>query len=416
MEQVEIIGNINNFEMACDEASRVCAESDYLKSVISEAPEKDLNNTTMQVLNQAIESMKARSGVEYNKVALEGVGSLEELKAVSMEGLKEFVIKIWQSIKNAFTLLYNKIKEFFTSNERKAAELKKDIDKVNKDFKDIEKDVLKADKETVGVKVEILGPSPYLIHKSLYKGSGDQRQIDLHTTVSNLADYAMKSREHHLMEYVRDFKEDILSLVDGVNAATGDSTIVNQVYAILNNYVSEKKLTSEQVANIRKHKDLETVDEFDSEYGNKRYNIRFSIAKSDQGDEADVLNTDQVISKIHTVKDISRLDITGVEVQDGKHLANALSDNYDELINYVKISRELTTIGIAVQGMISDIENKTGGDINSNHVVTLTVVSKAINAIVKLFSVMQGDTMQVLKEHTALFDRFNRLFKEQLLA
>ena len=416
MEQVEIVGSIDSFELACDEAARVCEESDYLKSVISDAPEKDLNNTTMQVLNQAIESMKARSGVEYNKMALESAGSLEELKAVSMEGLKEFVIKIWQSIKNAFTLLYNKIKEFFTGNERKAAELKKDIDKVNKDFKDVEKDVLKADKETIGVKVEILGPSPYLIHKSLYKGSGDQREIDLHTTVSNLADYAMKSREHHLMEYVRDFKEDILSLVDGVDAATGDSTIVNQVYAILNNYVSEKKLTGEQVANIRKHKDLETVDEFDSEYGNKRYSIKFSIAKGDQGNEADVLNTDQVISKIHTVKDISRLDITGVEVQDGKHLANALSDNYDELINYVKISRELTTIGIAVQGMISDIENKTGGDINSNHVVTLTVVSKAINAIVKLFSVMQGDTMQVLKEHTALFDRFNGLFKEQLLA
>ncbi len=416
MEQNQAVQDINEFEQACEDAVRVYCEGSELNTIVSQSPEQDLNNTTMQVINQAIESMKARSGLPYNTLSMESAKTKQELKTVSMEGIKDFIRRVWEAIKKAFIVLVKKIKDFFIGNEAVADKIKENLDKANDDFEGIQKDVLKTDKEAVSLIAVIDSPSPYLLHKSLYKGSGNEREIDLHDLVTNLASYPMKSREHHLLEYIRDFKEDVLKLVDGIDTKVGSPDISNQVYCILNNFISEDKLNPEQVANLRKYKDVETKDEFDSEYGSKRYIVNFCICKEDGGSEAEALKTEQIIAKSHVSKQVDKLTITGVEVQDVKHLVNALSDNYTELTNYVKISRELMDVSMAVQGMIIDIENNAIGDIDLNHVIALTVINKAINAVTRLFSVMQGDVTKVLQNHTDLYNTFNQMFKDQLLA
>ena len=416
MQADQLVKHLDEFEYALDDAAQVYCEGSRLCDIVSQAPGDDLNKTTTLVLQEAIESFKVRSGVSYGGFGLESAVTQEDIKSISLEGFKDFLLRVWNAIKSAFVAMVKRIKEFFFGAEKQAQEIKEDLDKAKKDFKDIEKEIFKADKEATALSVEIDSPSPYLIHKTFYKGSKELLEVSLHDMVANMANYAMTSREHHLLEYVRDFKEDILKLVDSIDTGVAAKDVSSDVFSILNNFLSEKKLSSEQVDNTRKLKDVMAGDEFESEYGNKRYKLHFGISKHGTVSGVDVLKTEQIISKVHVVKNIEMLTITGVEAQDIKHFNNALSDNYTELINYVKIVKEVVGIGGAVQSMISDIENKAVDGIDSKHVVTLSVINKAISAVVKLLAVLQSDVTTVLKEHTDLYLTFNDLFKEQILS
>lgn len=415
MEKIDISSSITQFNDACDEATSVYIKGKELQQIVLEAPESDINSTSMNLLNQAIESLVERSGVCYSTLAMESASSRAELKQISVEGLGNFIREVWEKIKQAFFALVKKIKEFFTGNERKAEAIKDELDKAKEESKEIEKEAIKKDVEGKELEVVIENPSPFILHKSYYKNNPKEVTVKFHDLVENLANYCMKSREHHLMEWVRDFKEDVMKLLDSVDPKAANPDVINEVYAILNNYISEKKLTGEQVGGMRKFKSLETVEEFDSDYGNKRYVMKFAVSKVGESNGAEQLMTEQAIAKAYKTTEVVKLTVTGVEVLDMKHLMNALSDNYTELSNYIKISRDINSLNIAVVDMIREIDGKVTGEMDVSHVVTLSLINKCINAVSKLFTVMQSDVMSVMKEHTALYMLFNDKFKEQLL-
>jgi hypothetical protein len=415
MESLSIVQSINEFNNACDDAVGVYCHGKELQGIVSEAPEGEINATTMNVLNQAIEGLVDRSGVFYGTLAMEAAGSRAELKQISVEGLGNFISEVWEKIKKAFFALIAKIKEFFTGNERKAAAIKESLDKAKEESKDIQKEAVKKDVEGKELEVMIENPSPFILHKSYFRNGNKEVTVKFHDLVENLANYCMKSREHHLMEYVRDFKEDVMGLLDSVDPNAANPSVANQIYAILNNYVSEKKLTGDQASNLRRFKALETVEEFDSDYGNKRYVMKFGITKDGESSGAEQLITEQAIAKAYRANEIVKLTVTGVEVMDMKHLMNALTDNYTELTNYIKISREINSLNIAVVDMIRDIDSNAGGNLDTGHVVTLSLINKGINAVSKLFTVIQTDVMTVMKEHTDLYMLFNQKFETELL-
>lgn len=415
MENEELVQRIEVFEDACDEACNVYRQGSELKQIVLEAPEGDISSTTMNVLNQAIEGLVERSGVFYSTLAMESASTKSELKQISVEGLGNFIREVWKKIKEAFFALVNKIKEYFTGVERKAEKIEEDIKAAVEEMKEVEKEAVKKDTEGVELKVSIDNPSPFILHKSYYKSSGGEVNVKLHDLVNNFNNYCMKSREHHLLEWVRDFKEDMMAILDKVDPKASNPDVINAVYAVMNNYVSDKKLTPEQVSGIRKFKGLETVEEFDADYGNKRFVMKFGVGKEEGKNSSEVLYTEQVISKAHRVGEITKVTFTAVEVLDMKHLSNSLTDNYEELKNYLKISKEVNALNLAVLDMIRDIENGSGDEIDPGHVVTLGLINKGINAVSKLFGVMQSDVMSVLVEHTKLYSLFTEEFKAKVL-
>jgi hypothetical protein len=415
MHNLDIVQSINEFNDACDDAVKVYCHGKELQGIVLKAPEGDINTTAMNVLNQAIEGLVERSGVHYSTLAMESAGTRTELKRVSVEGIGSFALEIWKKIKQAFFYLVKKIKEFFTDNERKAVIIKENIDKAKKEFSDIQKEAIKKDVEDKELSIVIENPSPFILHKSYFKNGGKEVTVNFHDLVENLANYCMKSREHHLIEYVREFKEDVMGLLDKIDPASINVDVINEIYAILNNYVSEKKLTGEQVSNLRKFKGLETVEEFDSDYGNKRYIMKFGINKIGDGNGAEQLTTEQAISKAYRANEIMKMTITGVEVLDMKHLMNALTDNYTELGNYIKISREINSLNVAVIDMIREMDDKIASSMDTDHVVTLSLINKCINAVSRLFTVIENDVMSVMKEHTGLYMLFNEKFRSELL-
>ena len=416
MEHLGIDQHITEFTNACDDAINVYRQGNELKQIVLEAPEGEISATTMNVLNQAIEGLVERSGVSYSTLAMESASTRTELKTVSVEGLGNFIREVWRKIKEAFLALVKRIKEFFTGNERKAEQIKEDIQDAKEEMKDVEKEAVKKDVEGKELEVVIENPSPYILHKSYFKGNQKEVTVKFHDLVDNFANYCMKSREHHLLEWVRDFKEDMLAILDKVDPKASNPNVINEVYSVLHNYVSEKKITADQVTGTRKFKGMETVEEFDSDYGNKRYVIKFGVEKEEGKNSSEALYTEQIIARAHRANEIVKITYTGVEVMDMKHLANALTDNYTELTNYIKISKELNALNMAVVDMIRDIENGAGEDLDPTHVVTLGVINKGINAISKLFGVMQSDVMAVMTGHTKLYTLFTEKFKAELLS
>lgn len=415
MQNQHVVQAIEMFENASDEAANVYRQGNELKQIILEAPEGEINNTTMNILHQAIEGLVERSGVFYSTLSMESACTRTELKTVSVEGLGNFIREVWEKIKKAFFALVDKIKEFFIGNERKAEKIKENIDKAVDDLKEVQEEALKKDEEGTELVVDIENPSPAILHKSYMKKPSSVVSVKFHDLVQNFANYCMKSREHHLLEWVSDFKEDMLSLLDIVNPKMANPEIINEVYAILNNYVSEKKLTALEVSNIRKFKGLSVTEEFDSDYGNKRYVVKFGVGKEEGNNSSESLYTEQIISKAFKINDVDRLSVSGVEVLDMKHLENALLDNHKELANYIKISKEINALNLAVLDMIKDIDKGADGEVDPSHVVTLGLISKTINAVSKLFSTLQSDVMLVLVEHTKLYSLFTQKFKEKLL-
>lgn len=415
MQNQHVVQSIEMFENASDEAANVYRQGNELKQIILEAPEGEINSTTMNVLHQAIEGLVERSGVFYSTLSMESACTRTELKTVSVEGLGNFIREVWEKIKKAFFALVDKIKEFFTGNERKAEKIKENIDKAVDDLKEVEKEAVKKDVEGTELSVDIENPSSAILHKSYLKGSDGQVTVKFHDLVENFANYCMKSREHHLLEWVKDFKEDVLSLLDKINPKMANPEVINEVYAILNNYISEKKITALEVSNTRKFKSLSVSDEFDSDYGNKRYVIRFGVGKEEGNSSSETLNTEQIISKAFKVNEVTKLTVTGVEVLDMKHLENALLDNHKELGNYIKISKEINALNMAVLDMIKEIDQGANGEVDPSHVVTLGLINKTVGAVSKLFSVLQSDVMLVMVEHTKLYSLFTQKFKEKLL-
>lgn len=395
--------DLDYFDYALEQASVAYSKTDGLVELIKTAPERELNNTAMQVLNHAIESLQERSGVFYNTLALESVQSTEELRSVTLEGFKEFVSKIWEAIKKAIIALYNKIKEYFTSGEREVKNMKDDLDKAKSEFKDVEKSILKADKEATSVVMELVGPSPYLIHNSLYKSSNPVKKIELHDIVTNLKNYAMTSEEHHLLEGIEDYREDIAKLIAALDGSTFDTTILDKVYAIMNNYASEKKLEYSAVVGMRQHKDVSTTKAFDSTYGSKRFEISFSVSKKKEGEDTSALVTDQIVSKVHSSRDAEKLLIDGVESRDAYHLVTAVEENLDYLTKQVEVSKDLLNTVSNLQTLMQSIDSGKLGTIHSGHVLTLSVISKSINSILKLFNSMRGDYSKVVGEHLNLY-------------
>lgn len=403
MKAMDLSKTLESFDFGMEEASVVCHKTDNLVELIKTAPESELNNTAMQVLYQAIEGLQERSGVFYSTVALESAKTPMELKTVTLEGLKEFAKQVWEAIKKAVLALYNKIKEYFTSGEKQVKDMKEDLKDAQQEFKDVEKSILKADKETVSVVMELVGPSPYLIHKSLYRVSNPVKKIELHDIVTNLKNYAMSSKEHHLLEGISDFKEDIVKLIDTLSADSFDTAIFDKVYAIMHNYASEDKLTDGAVGGMRQHKDVVTKLEFDSEYASKRFVISFGVNKKTPDENATALVTDQVIGRVHVSRDAEKLLIEGVESRDAYHLVGAIEENLDYLTKQVGVSKELLSMLSAIQEMIADIDSGKMGNLHSGHSLTLTVITKAINAIVKLFDAMRTDYGKVVQEHLNLY-------------
>ena len=415
MENLSIDQHITEFTNACDDAVNVYRQGNELKQIVLEAPEGDISSTTMNVLNQAIEGLVERSGVSYSTLAMESASTRTELKQVSVEGLGNFIREVWRKIKEAFLALVKRIKEFFTSGERKADKIKEDIKDAKEEMKEVEKEAVKRDVEGKELEVVIENPNPYILHKSYFKGSQKEVTVKFHDMVDNFANYCMKSREHHLLEWVRDFKEDMMAILDRIDPKASNPNVINEVYSALHNYVSEKKYNPQEIANIRAMKPIEIVEEFDSDYGNKRYEMKFGVGKEEGNNNSETLHTEQMIAKAYRVSEIVKITFTGVEVMDMKHLQNALNDNSTELINYIKIAKELNALNMAVVDMIRDIENGASGDLDPNHVVTLGLVNKSINAVTKLFSVIQTDVMNTIIEHTKLYALFTEKFKAELL-
>lgn len=415
MENLSIVQHITEFDNACDDAVNVYRQGNELKQIVLEAPEGDISATTMNVLNQAIEGLVERSGVSYSTLAMESASTRTELKQISVEGLGKFIVEVWERIKAAFLALVKRIKEFFTGGERKAEQIDKEIKEAKEEMKDVEKEAVKKDVEGKELEVTIENPSPFILHKSYFKANAKHVSVKFHDLVDNFANYCMKSREHHLMEWVRDFKEDMLAILDKVDPKASNPEVINEVYAVLHNYVSEKKLSTDQVRGGRTYKAMETVEEFDSDYGNKRYVIKFGVGKEEGKSSSDTLYTEQMIAKAYRVNEIEKITFTGVEVMDMKHLENALTDNYKELVNYIKISKEINALNMAVVDMIRDIENGAGSDLDPGHVVTLGLINKGINAVSKLFGVIQTDVMTTMSEHTKLYTLFTEEFKAKLL-
>ena len=415
MENLSIDQHITEFTNACDDAVNVYRQGNELKQIVLEAPEGDISATTMNVLNQAIEGLVERSGVSYSTLAMESASTRTELKQVSVEGLGNFIREVWRKIKEAFLTLVKRIKEFFTGNERKADKIKEDIKDAKEEMKEVEKEAVKKDLEGKELEVVIENPNPYILHQSYFKGSQKEVTVKFHDMVDNFANYCMKSREHHLLEWVRDFKEDMMAILDRIDPKVSNPNVINEVYSALHNYVSEKKYNPQEIANIRAMKPIEIVEEFDSDYGNKRYEMKFGVGKEEGNNNSETLHTEQMIAKAYRVSEIVKITFTGVEVMDMKHLQNALNDNSTELINYIKIAKELNALNMAVVDMIRDIENGASGDLDPNHVVTLGLVNKSINAVTKLFSVIQTDVMNTIIEHTKLYALFTEKFKAELL-
>lgn len=415
MENLSIVQHITEFDNACDDAVNVYRQGNELKQIVLEAPEGEISATTMNVLNQAIEGLVERSGVSYSTLATESASTRTELKTVSVEGLGKFIGEVWERIKAAFFALVKRIKDFFTNGERKADQIKEDIQDAKDEMKEVEKEAVKKDVEGKELEVTIENPSPFILHKSYFKANSKHVSVKFHDLVDNFANYCMKSREHHLLEWVRDFKEDMLSILDKVDPKASNPGVISEVYSALHNYVSEKKLSADQITGTRKFKGMETVEEFDSDYGNKRYVMKFGVGKNEGKDGTDSLYTEQMIAKAYRTNEIEKITFTAVEVLDMKHLANALTDNYTELANYIKISKEINALNMAVVDMIRDIENGASGDLDPGHVVTLGLVNKGINAISKLFGVMQADVMSVMTEHVKLYTLFTEKFKSELL-
>lgn len=415
MENLSIAEHITEFDNACDDAVSVYCRGNELKQIVLEAPEGDISATTMNVLNQAIEGLVERSGVSYSTLAMESASTRTELKQISVEGLGKFIVEVWERIKAAFLALVKRIKEFFTGGERKAEQIDKEIKQAKEEMKDVEKEAVKKDVEGKELEVTIENPSPFILHKSYFKANAKHVSVKFHDLVDNFANYCMKSREHHLMEWVRDFKEDMLGILDKVDPKASNPEVINEVYAVLHNYVSEKKLSTDQVRGGRAYKAMETVEEFDSDYGNKRYVIKFGVGKEEGKSSSDALYTEQMIAKAYRSNEIEKITFTGVEVMDMKHLENALTDNYKELVNYIKISKGINALNMAVVDMIRDIENGAGSDLDPGHVVTLGLINKGINAVSKLFGVIQTDVMTTMTEHTKLYALFTEEFKAKLL-
>lgn len=411
---MDLVKHIESFDFGMEEASVVCQRTDNLVELIKTAPEANLNDTTMQVLYQAIEGFQERSGVFYNTLALESAKTPLELKTATLEGLKEFAANVWQAIKKAIAALYNKIKEYFSSGEKQVKDLKDDLKDAQKEFKDVEDSILKADKEATSVVMELVGPSPYLIHKTLYGASSPVKKTNLHDVVTNLKNYAMTSKEHHLLDGISDFKEDIDRLVNSLGADSFDTGIFDKVYVIMNNYVSDKKLTDSAVAGMRQHKNVLTKLEFDSEYASKRYIVSFGVAKKKVDEDATALMTDQVIGKVHISRDTEKLLVEGVESRDMGHLVSAVEENLDYLTKQVGVSKELLGMLSAIEDMIADIDAGKLGNLHSGHSLTLAAITKAINAIIKLFGTIRTDYGKVVSEHLNLYMRMVEELKSRV--
>jgi hypothetical protein len=179
MENLSIAEHITEFDNACDDAVSVYCRGNELKQIVLEAPEGEISATTMNVLNQAIEGLVERSGVSYSTLAMESASTRTELKTVSVEGLGKFISEVWERIKAAFLALVKRIKEFFTNGERKADQIKEDIQEAKDEMKEVEKEAVKKDVEGKELEVVIENPSPFILHKSYFKANSKHVSVKL---------------------------------------------------------------------------------------------------------------------------------------------------------------------------------------------------------------------------------------------
>lgn len=415
MQEINIGEHIEQYSDARDEAVNVYRQGSELKQIVLEAPEGEISATTMNVLNQAIEGLVERSGVPYSTLAMESAATRQELKQISVEGFSNYIREVWKKIKEAFLSLVKRVKEYFTNSERVAEKVQKDHQQDRKEMAAVEKEAVKKDLEGKELQVVIDNPNPYILHKSYYKARQEEVTVKFHDLVDNYANYCMKSREHHLLEWVRDFKEDIVAILDKVDVKGTNPEIINEVYSTLHNYVSEDKTTAQKVSGTRKFKEMQTNEEFDSDYGNKRYVVKFGVSKDDGRNASDALQTGQVITKAHRTDQITKVTFTGVEVLDMKHLANAIDDNIREVDNYLRISKEINALNMAVVDMMRSIEDNAEGDIDPSHVVTLGIIDKGINTVSRMFSTILSDVIATTKAHSDLYSHFSDQFKSELL-
>jgi hypothetical protein len=133
--------------------------------------------------------------------------------------------------------------------------------------------------------------------------------------------------------------------------------------------------------------------------------VSFGVAKKKIDEGATTLVTDQVIGKVHVSRDTEKLVIEGVESRDMYHLVSAVEENLDYLTKQVSVSKELLSMLSAIQDMIADIDAGKMGNLHSGHALTLTAITKAINAIIKLFGTIRTDYGKVVSEHLNLYMR-----------
>lgn len=423
MNELSLVSDLDRFDFGLEEAASVLTQSGNLYDVFKDAPGSELNNTAMQTLHQAIESMQERTGVFYSTVSMESSTTATELKTYTLEGLKEFGKSVWQAIVKALAALYAKIKEFFTGNERKVKKMKEDLKKADEDYKQASKDAVKADKEATEVYFELDNPAHQLLHKSLYTGSNKASGVsvttELHDIVSHLNDYVMKSKEHHLIEGISDFKEKLLVVLDSVDAdklksdTDSKTLVVDKLYTVMDNYVNGSTLHYEVNVNKAKFKDVTTHTEFDAEYGGKRYVIDFSTSKSTDPLSVNNLRTDGIISRVRSAIDVEKLIIKGVESRDVYHLSDALSLNMENQTKGVLVSKELLSLVEHLTNMVKSAEKDESLGSDNKYVIILSLVIKAVNAIVKLFTVIHSDVSATVTAHFNLYLKFIEELKKQ---
>lgn len=423
MNELKLVSDLDRFDFGLEEAASVLTQSSNLYNVFKSAPESELNNTAMQTLHQAIESMQERTGVFYSTVSMESSTTATELKTYTLEGLKDFAKNVWEAIKKALLALYNKIKSFFTDNERQVKKMKDDLKKADEDYKQASKDALKADKEATEVYFELDNPAHQLLHKTLYKGSNKATGVsvttELHDIVSKLNDYVMKSKEHHLIEGIADFKEKILVVLDSVDPdklkTDNDpkTLVVDKLFTVMDNYVTGSNLSYEVNVNKAKFKDVNSHTEFEAEYGGKRYVIDFSTSKSTDPLSVNNLRTDGIISRVRSAIEVEKLIIKGVESRDVYHLSDALSLNMENQTKGVTVSKELLSLVEHLTDLVKSASVDEALSNDNKYVIIMSLVIKAVNAIIKLFTVIHSDVSATVTAHFNLYLKFIEELKKQ---
>lgn len=418
-----IINDIDIFNYCAEDAvSSIYTASNKL-NIIQRYKDSDINTVSLELLKETIADLSKRNGLNNTNTSLENYSASKEPKTIAMEGVKEFVLRIWDSIVKAFKFIYKKIKEFFTGKKRIN-------DKQAKDLKDTQKDMAQAAKvadppqQTVAApslatatsateikpstsyNFELATPSDYLIHRTLPKASNG-----FEIPFSELVDlYEATHDEVYLIKRLGDFTANIEGVLDQVEASSTDQYFLDKVYFLLRDYIvsdlDDDADVDEQfnsLMELRKHKDLKTQYNLKSTYTGNVFKILVGLDRRVPDETSASLRTEEAIVTQYTDKEINNLVISNIELSDINRLGSALEKDIELLQQSNEDLSRLFKLMTAVEDIVDDINNDRT-NIVVEHVSTLATVIKAIMAVIKIFTVIQTHHNNVYTAHYQLYE------------